>query len=103
MAQATLNGQLTDDGGETCQVWFQWGGTSAYGMTTAPQGGMVNGSLFSQTILNLGEGSLYHFRAVAQNSQGIVYGRDVVFVTLPPEHMMVLVQDELLFFMEVSR
>ena len=31
---ATLNGFLIDDGGEPCDIWFEWGKTTSYGNTT---------------------------------------------------------------------
>ncbi len=102
MAQATLNGQLTDDGGLTCQVRFEWGTTNTYGQITPWQGGFTTGMTFSATIYNLGEGVLYHFRAVARNSRGISYGRDMSFVTLVAQGIPVMIDDAaLLRFLEV--
>lgn len=103
MAQATLNGQLVDDGGLTCDVRFDWGTTTAYGRETPWQGGFTSGMLFNATIYNLGEGVLYHFRAVARNSRGIVYGNDMSFVTLVAPGIPVLIDDAaLLRFLEVA-
>lgn len=79
MAQATLNGQLIDDGGEACSVRFEWGASTAYGMETPWQPGLTSGQSFSATISGLAEGVLYHFRAVAKNSAYIVYGNDMTF------------------------
>jgi len=31
---ATLHGYLSDDGGESCSIWFEWGTTTSYGNTT---------------------------------------------------------------------
>jgi len=33
---ATLNGYLSDDGGEGCSVWFEYGETDSYGSTVSP-------------------------------------------------------------------
>ena len=93
MAQATLNGQLADDGGYPCDAWFQWGGSTSYGMETGKQGGLTSGDLFNTTITGLAEGAAYHFRAVAQNRLSISYGSDMVFYTLSPVGPVVLIPD----------
>ncbi len=100
MSQATLNGQLVDDGGLTCEVRFQWGASASYGMETPWQGGFTSGDTFSATIYNLGEGRLYHFRAQARNSRGLSNGQDMVFVTRGADLGMTLISDELLQQME---
>jgi len=82
MAQATLNGQLVYDGGESCTVWFEWGASTRYGHETPPQAGLTSGMTFSATVYDLSEGVLYHFRAVAKNSTAISYGNDMTF-TIP--------------------
>jgi hypothetical protein len=79
MSQATLNGQLVNDGGQTCTVHFEWGTSTDYGFETPWQGGFTSGMTFAATIYNLAEGVLYHFRAVAKNSVTISYGNDMVF------------------------
>lgn len=100
MAQATLNGILEDDGGETCEVRFDWGGDINYGMQTPWQGGFTTGMTFNATIYNLAEGSAFHFRAVAKNSQGIVYGNDMVFATRSPLGLVTLISEDLLHLLE---
>lgn len=103
MAQATLNGQLVDDGGLVCNVRFEWGTTTGYGQETPWQGGFTSGMTFSATIYNLGEGVLYHFRAVARNSRGISYGNDMAFVTLIAPGIPVMIDDAALVrFLEVA-
>jgi len=102
MAQATLNGQVVDDGGLTCDVRFEWGASAQYGLKTPWQGGFTSGMMFSATIYNLASGLLYHFRAVARNSKGISYGQDMSFVTLVEPGIPVLLDDAaLLRFLEV--
>jgi hypothetical protein len=93
MAQATLNGQLVDDGGLMCAVRFDWGTTNDYGFETPWQGGFTMGMTFSYTIYNLAEGVLYHFRAVARNSLGISYGNDMAFATLVSAGIPVMMDD----------
>lgn len=102
MAQATLNGQLIGDGGLVCDVSFEWGTTTDYGQETPWQGGFTSGMFFSATIYGLGEGVLYHFRAVARNSMGISYGNDMAFVTLLAPGIPVMMDDaDLVLLMEV--
>lgn len=79
MSQATLNGQVVQDGGLPCTCHFEWGTSTDYGSETPPQGGITAGMTFAATIYNLAEGVLYHFRAVANNGVAIAYGNDMVF------------------------
>ena len=79
---ATLHGQLTDDGGEPCQVRFQYGLTVAYGANTAWQSGKETGNLVEQLIQDLDDAITYHFRAQAQNDAGRSPGDDATFDTL---------------------
>jgi hypothetical protein len=80
----TLNGDLTDDGGEACQVYFEWGFNTGYGNTTPLVSDVI--SSFSAALTGLTRYSIYHYRAVAVNSVGTSYGADVEFDTLqaPP-------------------
>ncbi|HEC77151.1 MAG TPA: carboxypeptidase regulatory-like domain-containing protein, partial [Thermoplasmatales archaeon] len=79
---AILKGELTDLGGsESCQVWFEYGETSSYGLSTNIISINTTGE-FSIFIENLNPGKIYHFRAVAKNSKGISYGIDKTFSTL---------------------
>jgi hypothetical protein len=79
---ATLNG-LLDPHGLTTSVHFQYGPTTSYGLTTAPQSHSGN------TYLNIGSGissltasTTYHFRIVASNTSGTTMGSDGSFTTL---------------------
>ncbi len=82
---ATLNGSLDDDGGETCDVYFEWGTDTNYGNTTSTQTANT-GDGFSDNISGLNGGTTYHFRAVATNSAGTDYGSDVTFT--PPNYII---------------
>ncbi len=77
---ATLQGSLLSLGGDLqSSVWFQWGTTTSYGNQTAQQV-LTSATSFSQLISGLTSNTTYHFRAVGQNSSGlIVYGSDVTF------------------------
>lgn len=78
--QAILNGQLTNDGGEPCAVWFEWGKTILYGNTT-PLQSVTTGQTFLQLITGLDPGTVYHFRAIANNSAGTINSVDMQFTT----------------------
>jgi hypothetical protein len=79
---AKLWGNLTDDGGEPCKVWFEYGETEAYGNITSYQYKSSNES-FSVNIFGLKHLTNYHYRAVAENSNGTAYGEDMMFLTRP--------------------
>jgi hypothetical protein len=93
VSQATLNGQIVDDGGLVCSAYFEWGSTTDYGFKTPSTGGLITGSTFAATIYNLTEGVLYHFRAVAKNSIGISYGNDMVFALPTGSTIPVMLDD----------
>jgi N-acetylneuraminic acid mutarotase len=79
---ATLNGSV-DPHGLTTTVYFQYGTTTSYGLTTAPQS--QAGSIYrniSANISGLLASTAYHFRIVATNSAGTIYGADRAFTTL---------------------
>jgi N-acetylneuraminic acid mutarotase len=79
---ATLNGSV-DPHGLTTTVYFQYGTTTSYGLTTAPQS--QAGSIYrniSANINGLLASTVYHFRIVATNSAGTIYGADRAFTTL---------------------
>ncbi|GAI98860.1 unnamed protein product, partial [marine sediment metagenome] len=78
---AILTSELTDDGGEDCDVRFQWGKTDAYGNDTPWQAGNNTGDIITQEIGGLLENTLYHFRAQGRNSGGTVNGYDLTFRT----------------------
>jgi hypothetical protein len=93
MAQARLNGQVLQDGGLTCVVYFQWGTTTRYEFETAQQGGMTAGMMFYDVVYNLAEAVVYHFRAVAKNSRTVVYGNDASFIVPVGSLIPVLLDD----------
>lgn len=84
--QATLNGQLVNDGGEACNTGFEVGPTIDLG-TSIPVGSNISGENISATITG-DPGTTYYFRAVAENGAGFAYG-DILSLTLgtepPPE------------------
>jgi hypothetical protein len=80
---ATLNSYLSDDGGASCSMRFQYGTTTAYGVTTSWVSGKVTGNSYALPISGLLPGTVYHFRAQAQNTAGIGSGSDLTLATLP--------------------
>jgi len=81
---ATLKGSLNPDGLSTT-FHFQYGTTTSYGLTTAPQ--TQTGDTFrpvSANINSLAAHTTYHFRIVASNTAGTTFGSDGTFTTLPP-------------------
>ena len=78
---AVLNGTVTPHGGTT-DVYFEWGTETNYG-NTAIVGTLSSGNSsvdVTAQINDLLPGVLYHFRTVATNRQGIVFGEDQSFV-----------------------
>jgi hypothetical protein len=81
---AKLNGSVNPHGLTTI-VYFQYGTTTGYGLTTAPQTRTGNTSQsVSAHISGLIASTTYHFRIVTTNSAGTRYGSDRTFATLPP-------------------
>ncbi len=80
---ANLNGSVNPHG-LTTSVYFQYGTTNSYGLTTAPQSRTGNTFLnISAHISGLTASTTYHFRIVTTNSAGTRYGSDTTFTTLP--------------------
>ena len=80
---ATLRGQVTPNGISTTW-WFEYGTSVSYGQKTASRsaGSGTTARAVSDAITKLKAGTSYHFRLVAQNSSGRVFGLDRVFTTV---------------------
>jgi uncharacterized repeat protein (TIGR01451 family) len=79
---AALRGSVYPHGLPTT-VYFQYGTTTSYGLTTAPQSQSGNTYLnISATVGALSADTVYHFRIVATNAAGTRYGGDRTFTTL---------------------
>jgi hypothetical protein len=79
-----FQGQIVDDGGATCTIWFEYGPTVSYGSSTATQTGYNTGDTFGTFQNGFTTGSLYHYRSAAKNSAGTSYGADVLFKPTAP-------------------
>jgi hypothetical protein len=78
---ATLNGSVYPHGLPT-SLHFQYGTTTSYGFTTAPNTKTANRyQSVSANITGLSGGTTYHFRIVTSNSVGTRYGSDLTFGT----------------------
>ncbi len=72
-------------------VWFEWGITTEYGNATPEQPVTPGNSdpygsyALSAPLPALTSKTVYHFRAVARNDSGTVYGPDRAFITWPPD------------------
>jgi FG-GAP repeat len=78
---ATLNGEITNTGGENASVrGFNFGLTAVYGSSTSASGSFGVGT-FSLSLTNLTCNTLYHFEAYATNSAGVGDSSDLTFTT----------------------
>jgi len=82
---ATLNGTVTDDGGEACPYRFGYGTTQGgpYTYTDWSVETKTTGQSFSEAISSLNKGTKYYFRAQAKNSGGTASGSELTFLTKP--------------------
>ncbi|MDX1638447.1 MAG: LamG-like jellyroll fold domain-containing protein [Balneolaceae bacterium] len=89
---ATLNG-TADANGASTTVTFQYGTDTSYGNSVTADQSPLSGTLntpVSAEITGLSEGTTYHYRTVAQNSEGTNYGSDQAFTTLAPGDNLLL-------------
>jgi hypothetical protein len=83
VTSATLRGQVTPNGLATTW-WFEYGTSLSYGLKTASHsaGSGTTARAVSDGITKLTAGKSYHFRLVAQNSSGRVFGLDRLLTTV---------------------
>ncbi len=82
-------GALVNPGGLQTTYRFEYGPTSAYGSSTPFPEGSVGEGLESHAVWasasSLATGTTYHYRVVATNELGTLYGPDQTFTTLTAE------------------
>ncbi|MDD5182130.1 MAG: hypothetical protein PHC66_03090, partial [Candidatus Nanoarchaeia archaeon] len=84
---AVMHGTLASDGGEVCDVRFEYGLTTSYGNTTAwLSDRRSTGSNFTYILSGLEFNTTYYYRAQANNSKGIANGSYVEFTTRIPDY-----------------
>jgi hypothetical protein len=85
---ATLGGTATNPDLVAGSASFQYGPTTAYGLSTAaqPVAPGTSAGPFTATIAGLTSATTYHFRVVSSNAAGTALGADQTFVTatIPP-------------------
>jgi hypothetical protein len=84
-SEATMTATITT--GNTATTYrFEYGPTAAYGKSTPSKNiaGTVDQVHVTAIVENLAAGSTYHFRVVAENSEGAVEGEDQTFVLKAP-------------------
>jgi hypothetical protein len=83
--EAMLNASVNPEGAAT-SYWFEYGTTASYGSrmpaSTVTIGSGTNTIAVSQVPNGLTEGTIYHYRVVAENEVGVVHGEDREFSTL---------------------
>ena len=81
---ATLNGRVNPHGRAT-EYWFEYGPTTSYGskipLSAASVGPGASDIAVEQTVGNLSNGTVYHYRLVAINDKGTDIGEDRAFTT----------------------
>lgn len=78
---ATLNGAITDTGGENADTrGFQWGTETGIYTDNWTESDSYGVGSFSHGISSLIEDETYYYRAIAHNSQGWGFGNEISFV-----------------------
>ena len=81
---ATLNGTVNPNGTSTTVV-FEYGLSTGYGSTATAAQSPLTGTISQAVnagITGLTQGTTYHYRIAATNSEGTTYGSDRTFTTL---------------------
>ena len=82
-------GAAVDPGGIAASYRFEYGTTTAYGSSTPSPEGSVGEGIVAHAVWaaasGLAPGTTYHYRVVASNELGTVYGPDETFTTLSAE------------------
>lgn len=84
-SEATLKGTVNPNGSEA-KYWFEYGTSAGYGTKTAETsaGSGIEAVSESALVTGLKAETLYHYRVVASNTEGVAYGKDETFTTAWP-------------------
>ena len=79
---AALNGMVLP-GSNPCVAWFEWGTSSQYGNTAGLTNLAAGGRVVALrcAVIGLSSDFVYHYRLVASNNLGVVYGSRQQFTT----------------------
>jgi len=80
-----IRGYLNDDGGAPCSVWLRYGKDDSCDTNTTKIMDVLSGTYFNKTLSGLDPGTLYYYRAVAENINGSSLGNTFTFITKPYE------------------
>lgn len=82
-SSVTLSATASNPDVQNGTAWFQYGTSTGYGTTTTAQAlaAGTSGGAFAASLTGLAPGTTYHYRVVAQDPDGTVYGQDQVFAT----------------------
>jgi len=69
-SSATLNGSVSDDGGEACEYRFRYKRSGGSYTETSWTGSVMTGESFNHDVSGLSSGSTYYFAAQLRNSAG---------------------------------
>lgn len=78
---AVLNGYVDPRGSYDTTRWFEWGTSSSFGNATTHLDQGAGATDVYTSLSSLAQNTTYYYRAVAQNSKGVVYGTTLSFVT----------------------
>jgi len=80
---ATLNGEIIEDGGESCQIRFRYKeqGAGSWEYPSDWHGSYISGQEFYEDISGLNPETTYEFQAGAKNSAGQDWGESKYFTT----------------------
>ncbi len=83
MTTATLNGQITHNGGSSSTVTgFRYGPTTSYGTTVPTNQTISTGAINPANLTGLSPGTTYHFQVFATNATGTGLSSDGTFTTV---------------------
>jgi len=78
---AVLNGAVNPQGSTDTMRWFEWGTTQSLGKQTPKANQGTTAGNFSYSISDLTPDTIYYYKAVAQNANGVVSGSVYSFRT----------------------